>query len=91
MTDLETQLKKALEECAQLRAENASLRLQFGVQSDVINTNSDDKQSTSSHNTLSIEKKISLFRSYFRGREDVYALRWEGTDGKKGYSPACIS
>lgn len=87
--DLEIRLKKVLEECAQLRAENASLRLQFGIQYDVADTNSDDKQSSFAHNTLSIEKKISLFRSYFRGREDVYALRWEGKDGKKGYSPAC--
>ncbi len=27
------------------------------------------------------EKKISLFRSLFRGREDVYAIRWEGKGG----------
>lgn len=31
--------------------------------------------------------KIRLFRSLFRGREDVYAYRWEGR-GKTGYSPA---
>ena len=35
------------------------------------------------------DEKVKLFRSLFRGREDVYALRWEGRDGKKGYSPAC--
>ncbi|MBI2335199.1 MAG: hypothetical protein HYU97_00330 [Deltaproteobacteria bacterium] len=88
MTDLETQLKKAIEECVQLRTENAALRLQLGIQPEVADKNTDDKQSAA-HNTLSIEQKISLFRSYFRGREDVYALRWEGKDGKKGYSPAC--
>ena len=32
--------------------------------------------------------KIALFRSLFRGREDVYAVRWEGKGGKSGYSPA---
>jgi len=32
--------------------------------------------------------KIGLFRSLFRGRDDVYAYRWEGRDGKTGYSPA---
>jgi hypothetical protein len=26
----------------------------------------------------------------FRGREDVYAVRWESKDGRSGYSPACI-
>lgn len=31
---------------------------------------------------------MKLFRSLFRGRDDVYAVRWEGRDGKKGYSPA---
>jgi len=34
------------------------------------------------------EGKINLFRSLFRGRGDVYAVRWEGKDGKSGYSPA---
>ncbi len=39
---------------------------------------------------LSVPDKISLFRSLFRGREDVYAVRWEGAEGKAGYSPASI-
>ena len=34
--------------------------------------------------------KISLFRSLFRGREDVYPVRFESRKtGKKGYQPAC--
>src|ERR1700752_2740584 len=35
-------------------------------------------------------KRISLFRSLFRGREDVFAVRWESRrgDGKSGYMPA---
>ncbi len=32
-------------------------------------------------------EKIALFRSLFRGREDVYARRWESPDGRTGYSP----
>ncbi len=35
-------------------------------------------------------KRIALFRSLFRGREDVYARRWESADGHSGYSPAAI-
>lgn len=36
------------------------------------------------------EGKIALFRSLFRGREDVYPRRFESrTTGKSGYSPAC--
>jgi len=32
--------------------------------------------------------KVKLFRSLFRGREDVYAIRFIGKDGKPGYCPA---
>jgi len=35
------------------------------------------------------EIKIALFRSLFRGREDVYAKRFESKTGKSGYSPVC--
>jgi superfamily II DNA or RNA helicase/very-short-patch-repair endonuclease len=36
------------------------------------------------------ETKIALFRSLFRGREDVYARRFENrTSGTSGYSPVC--
>lgn len=33
--------------------------------------------------------KITLFRSLFRGREDVYPQRWESAKGTSGDSPAC--
>ena len=36
------------------------------------------------------EEKIALFRSLFRGREDVYPRRFESRrTGKSGYAPAC--
>jgi superfamily II DNA or RNA helicase len=35
------------------------------------------------------DDKIALFRRLFRGREDVYSLRWESAKGTSGYSPAC--
>lgn len=35
--------------------------------------------------------KVALFRSLFRGRIDVYPLRWENAQGKSGYSPACAN
>ena len=35
-------------------------------------------------------KRIALFRSLFRGREDVYARRWEKDDGRHGYVPADV-
>ncbi len=38
------------------------------------------------------EEKIALFRSLFRGREDVYPRRFEShASGKSGYSPVCAN
>jgi len=34
------------------------------------------------------EQRIELFRSLFRGRDDVYAVRWENADGRSGYMPS---
>jgi len=40
----------------------------------------------------SVEGKIRLFRSLFRGRDDVYPRRFENRrTGKTGYSPACAN
>jgi hypothetical protein len=40
----------------------------------------------------SAEAKIRLFRSLFRGREDIYARRFESRKtGKSGYAPACAN
>jgi len=39
--------------------------------------------------TSSVEQKIALFRALFRGRDDVYPVRWVNAQtGKKGYVPA---
>jgi len=39
---------------------------------------------------LSTAEKVELFRRLFRGRTDVYPIRWESkTTGKTGYAPAC--
>jgi len=36
--------------------------------------------------------KVELFRSLFRGRSDVFPLRWENLKtGKSGYAPACAN
>ena len=41
-------------------------------------------------NTSSTANKIKLFRSLFRGREDVYPRRFESMKtGKSGYQPSC--
>ena len=41
---------------------------------------------------LSTEEKVALFRRLFRGRTDVYPVRWQSkTTGKSGYAPACAN
>lgn len=39
---------------------------------------------------LSVEERVELFRSLFKGREDVFARRWQGKE-KAGYQPACMN
>ena len=44
------------------------------------------------HNGSPAQIKIALFRSLFRGREDVYPRRFESLrTGKSGYAPACAN
>ena len=41
---------------------------------------------------ISTAEKIAMFRRLFRGRTDVYPIRWESkTTGKSGYAPACAN
>ena len=41
---------------------------------------------------LSIEERVGIFHSLFKGREDVFARRWfSKTTGKSGYQPVCIN
>ena len=68
----------------ELEAENAELRKRLGE--DVTPT---EKKPTAMQN-LSLQEKVDLFRSFFKGREDVFARRWYSkTSGKAGYQPVC--
>src|SRR6266478_2929820 len=96
---LKAELKKAEAECERLRKENARLRLRIGEAPDKHNQSSnqssahDNKKAQAPAtvtNDSRPELKVSLFKSLFRGREDVYAARWEGRTGRTGYSPAGI-
>lgn len=40
---------------------------------------------------LNTDEKLALFKRLFRGRADVFPLRWESKAGKSGYSPACAN
>jgi hypothetical protein len=44
------------------------------------------------NNTSDSNLKIKLFMSLFKGRDDVYATRWENKKkGTSGYSPLCLN
>ena len=98
--DLKKQLNRASNECARLKAENDRLRRMLGripkaEPSTPNNTVAEPNlpfNSTASKitNDSPPKDKIALFRSLFRGREDVYPVRWERKDGRSGYSPACV-
>jgi superfamily II DNA or RNA helicase len=49
-----------------------------------------EQSSAAVHMLSPIRDKIALFRRLFRGRSDVFAVRWENAkSGRSGYSPAC--
>lgn len=49
-----------------------------------------DRETLSMDRLSPPEAKIALFRTLFRGRDDVYARRFDSRKtGKSGYSPAC--
>jgi superfamily II DNA or RNA helicase len=95
--NIQERLKTVQEECRRLREENANLRAMLGInQSPPIEPVPQavpvpNLSSTTRSGVCTPEEKISLFRNLFRGREDVFAIRWEGKGGKSGYSPAGIT
>src|SRR6266567_7554282 len=96
---LKAELEKAVAVCERLREENARLKLRVGQAPDTPTPTTKqflahNNKKTQPPATVTAESrpelKVSLFRSLFRGRDDVYALRWEGRNGRTGYSPAGI-
>ena len=89
--DKDELLAAAVAEAARLRSENDRLRSLLRIRAScpqvILASEMETKLPTGF--CLSADEKIKLFRSLFRGREDVYAARWEGKNGKSGYSPAC--
>ncbi len=81
------------EECARLRRENEILRERLGLDSKAGPHRPACPTSVKSgplSNASPAATKVALFRSLFRGREDVFAVRWIGKDGKGSYSPAAL-
>ena len=76
--------------CEQLEGENQLLRsllIEHGIALPNTSPYSPKESPSAPLALLKTTQKIALFRSLFRGREDVYARRWESPDGRTGYSP----
>ena len=88
-----------LRELGQLKAENTRLKellLANGIAYEAILVDSGKERVYSditfpdSH--LGKDERVKLFRSLFRGREDVFARRWYSkATNKGGYQPVCIN
>ncbi len=80
------------ESLAKLHAENARLIALLESHGIEWHAPQASSPSISEPSKLSTAQKITLFRQLFRGRTDVYPVRWESkTTGKAGYAPACAN
>ena len=88
---LREQLEAALAECSRLREENARLEARLRSLGERPHTEGEGEAQPVRTVTqeASTEAKIALFREVFRGRRDLYALRWETKSGRSGYSLTC--
>jgi len=82
-------------EFIQLRAENDALKAllaKHGIEvPQPSKFNIGDAALQPSANGLSPTAKVQLFRRLFRGRDDIYPVRWINKAGKPGYSPLCAN
>ena len=76
--------QQLIERIKELEVENAELRKRLGEDIAPV------LREQTAMRRLSLQEKVDLFRSLFKGREDVFARRWYGrASGKSGYQPAC--
>ena len=99
MDDLLTRYNKLLRQYEVLHKENEVLRSLLRIHGVEYETRMKEEMNKPIYSlvsvptiTLSIDERIRLFQSLFKGREDVFARRWfSKTTGKSGYQPVCIN
>jgi len=85
----ESQLKRLESERAEILAKLEELRRKREAGIQIEETPAPFLKASITKDSSS-DEKIALFRSLFKGREDVYALRWESRkSGKSGFQAAC--
>ena len=103
MMDFKTLLLKhqaLLAENQALKEENLALKARLGLAESPESQSSQEgvQQNASRSEPLfhlkdraNPTEKIRLFMSLFKGRDDVYAKRWETKEGRAGYAPVCLN
>ena len=98
MEDIQEKYNHLLQQNEALRQENEELKLLLHAHGiEYKPKHAEEKDGVYSPLTfpsvkLSIEERVAIFHSLFKGREDVYARRWfSKTTGKSGYQPVCIN
>ena len=98
MEDIQEKYNHLLQQNEALRQENEELKLLLhahGIEYKPKHTKEKDavySPFTFPSVKLSIEERVAIFYSLFKGREDVFARRWfSKTTGKSGYQPVCIN
>lgn len=98
MDDFQNKYYLLLAQNEELRKENAELKTLLNTHG--IEYNPKRKEVTNSVYSavsfpevkLSLDERVTLFQSLFKGREDVFARRWfSQTTMKGGYQPVCIN
>lgn len=92
ITELVARLTALERERAEILAEINTLRSARSEEAAAIKAVPSAKAGDPIDRNSTIEKKIALFRRLFRGRSDVFPIRWENrTTGRSGYAPACAN
>ncbi|GHV74116.1 helicase [Spirochaetia bacterium] len=87
---LETEIVNLESLLAQKKAELVQLKAAPPTEAPMLHSPGEEVSSPGINNLSTPEDKITLFRSLFRGREDIYAKRFESKKtGKSGYQPVC--
>ena len=94
---LRSHVSELAAECVRLRHENEDLRRRLGMHTAAVESGPaiagspmPARLAGALTNDSPPAAKVALFRALFRGRDDVFAVRWIGKDGKAGYSPAAL-
>jgi superfamily II DNA or RNA helicase len=88
--DLFEKYQILLAENKTLKEENEELKARFGLYESHGQNRIEQEVATPCSITNPADK-ISLFMSLFKGRDDVYAKRWQSKDGRSGYAPVCLN